>query len=252
MTMLSEAVSYATGLGDGKIAIIGNEKITLMNERLETIKEADFPYNFWCVEVLNENLVIGFRQERVLMFLDFSNGRTVHKFTINLKFKIRGVKKITDDTFACLSDHIIQTIDKEGRLINQCSEENLYFKSISKVNDSLVTASFFTFFVRDGYGVVIWDVDGYWVEEMIDYDFVGACSFGYLVRPKNDPLVCEAYDTQHNFVGLVLTDTISSDKINKITQVGSNLFAVLSKKSFKLIKCKIYCFLSIRKENVSR
>jgi hypothetical protein len=73
------------------------------------------------------------------------------------------------------------------------------------------------------------------------------CPFGFLVRPidEENPLALHAYDMSANFIGVVLTDTISCNRIRRCDHLGHDLYAFQFEndlKSVQLIRCN---FLNI-------
>jgi hypothetical protein len=102
----------------------------------------------------------------------------------------------------------------------------------------LLIASFRQRYSNSGFGVRIWNFEsGALVKEIVECELVGTCSFGFLARKSNEPLVLYAYDMDGNFIGVILADKISSERVEKVTQMGTDLFSFQFDKSFKLIKC---------------
>ena len=180
------------------------------------------------------------------MFLDFSNGNVTVQLKIDAEIPaieglvyIRAIKKITEKHFAYFGLNIIHIRDIKGNLVRSFKLIGRYYYSLSKLSDSLLIASFRQRYSCSGRGVQIWNIEsGVLVKEILECDFVGTCSFGFLIRRCSELLVLHAYDRDGNFIGVILTDAISSEKIRNVTQLGKDLYCFLFEKSFKLIKCK--------------
>jgi hypothetical protein len=237
--MLSEEGRYVTGLGDGKIVKINCNKISLMNDNFEILKEATFLKLISDVEMLNENLVIAVEEGTHITLFNFADGNLVCQSSIRSENgDIRCVQKLTNDKFASYSHKDIHIRDCRGDLLLNLSSGELFLQAVSKLSDSLLIA-FNSYDGITGISIQIWNFEsGALVKEISDCDFVGTCPFGFLTKPHNDSIVLHAYDMNARFIGVILIDTIGSDRIRKVANFGEDLYCFQFENGFSLIKCK--------------
>jgi hypothetical protein len=207
-----------------------------MNENLEILSVASFTGSFSAFEVINENSVIAIEKlcSNNLRVFDFSKGKLNSRIVINTEGSLEVVKKISDDKFAYIWKNYVFIRNIEGHLLHKFSSVDKYYESISKLSDALIIASFCRF------GFQIWNIEsGRLVKEMTECELVGTCSFGFLARKSTEPLMLHAFDMNGNFIGVIFTDKIGPERIEKFAQLGNDLFYFQFQNNFKLVKCKL-------------
>jgi hypothetical protein len=238
---------FITSFSDGKFVKIKDDKIALMNENLEILKEA-YLQNYEIIEVINENFIIAIAVDilKNVQFLNFNNGCTKCYFTFKPDKDIRSITKLDDSKFACLTYRNLKIYNYEGKILQDIHLNKDYnFCSLCDfVNDSSLILTRKHNFNNSGSDVLIWNIDlDEAVREYSNCHFVGTCSFGIFLRPNDEenPLVLHAYRltcVSAYFIGIITTDTISSSPINRVTHFGNDLYSFEFENGFKIVKCK--------------
>ena len=231
---------------DGKFVKVNGDRIALLNENLEILREATFEKPYDLIEVMNENTII-VADSAGLHFLNFSNEGIKCYFSIESEDRIDGITKIAMDKFAYFDKHKIQIVNLNGDLIQNLSSPRAHFKSVYKLNDYLLIVECFLYM---GYrnSVEIWNIStGDLVKSLPDYYLVGVCSFGFFLRRDDEEKLpfLQAYDMDGQFIGVVPTETISMLPIEKVTYFGNDLYCFAHKKGFKLVECKWHALVTL-------
>ena len=135
---------------------------------------------------------------------------------------------------------MIHISDIEGQLLRTFNHGDIEYVSIGKLNDSLLIASLGNCFFESG--IQIWNFDsGVLLKEITECDLIGPCSFGFLIRPNDEknPFILHAFDLQANLIGVISSETISSERVDKITHFGNDLYSFAFNNGLKLIECNI-------------
>ena len=106
--IISENASfiYISALDDEKIVKINGNRIALLNENWEILKEAIYEKPYDLIEVMNENTIIVAKNgiyiadSTNLSFLNFSDGDITCYFSIKSRNRIEAITKIAEDKFA--------------------------------------------------------------------------------------------------------------------------------------------------------
>jgi hypothetical protein len=241
---------FIAGHGDRNIINISETKMKIMDEHFETFQEIPIK-NYFKYELMNDKVMIVVENVKNMFrikFLKLAKRKYACLFKIESTGIIYDLKKIDDQKFACLCERnlIIRNLE---RTVLKSFEIDKEYNSIIKLNkDRIILFSN----SQNEFGIQMRHIESGHLKNVPYCDLVGTCSFGFLVRQRGDinPFILRAYDRDAMFIGVILTNKISSEPIKSVTQLNNEFYFVIVRSGYKIVKCNFQSFKILKKFNI--